>query len=155
MASTRLPITDNTLQKKWLLETLISVILCAIGGWYVYDIVRTGSQTLFPPEVAMISALDASIEIEEGRGLLLDVRRNVTGKVMARGAIHAPAVMLDALAETLPKDRQLIVYCSCSGDSAAIHVALKLKALGFQEVAAMRDGIYGWLVEDLPIQYGE
>ncbi len=139
----------------WLLEVSIIVTLVLIGGWHVYDTVQASRGGSLAPGINMITAPDAARMLDEGVGLLLDVRPTVAGKVMIRGAVHAPEAELTHLAETLPRNMLLITYCDCALDSAAIHVAIELRKMGFQSVAALRDGIYGWMVEDLPIQYGD
>lgn len=146
---------EISMRGRWLLEVLIIVTLVLIGGWHVYDTVRAGRGEVLAPGVNMITAPDAAEIVDQGLGLLLDVRPTVAGKVMIRGALHVPEAELAHLVETLPRDKILITYCDCARDSAAITVALELAKMGYESVAALRDGIYGWLVEDLPIQYGE
>jgi len=145
----------DSIWKRRLLDLLVVIIIATLGGWYIHDVVRAGSQSLFPPGIDRISALDAAAMVNEGRAVLLDVRRNVDGRVMARGAVHASERQLESLLKTLPRGHSLITYCDCAGDAEAIRIGQILENHGFKQVAVLKDGIYSWLVEDLPTQFGK
>lgn len=46
---------------------------------------------------------------------------------------------------SLPKDREIVVYCGCPKDEAAHHLADELQAQGFVNVKLLQGGIYSWL----------
>lgn len=61
------------------------------------------------------------------------------------GAIHAPLGDLAARAESLPRDRPVVVYCG-QGERATTAVSL-LESLGFEALANLDGGIGAWTRE--------
>jgi mono/diheme cytochrome c family protein/rhodanese-related sulfurtransferase len=61
----------------------------------------------------------------------------------------------DILARDLPRDGTWIVaYCECPR-AAAVSVARKLQAIGFEHVAVLWEGIQGWVALGYPVSVGQ
>ena len=48
-------------------------------------------------------------------------------------------------ASWLPKDFEIILYCGCPGDRAAIEAAARLSADGFTRLRILSGGVYAWI----------
>jgi membrane protein DedA with SNARE-associated domain/rhodanese-related sulfurtransferase len=98
----------------------------------------------------------ARITVEELRKLIeggkqpvvVDVRSQVARKADARfipGALVMDAAELDARLRQLPKDRDIVFYCTCPNEASAAQVAKKLIELGYTRVRPLQGGLDAWL----------
>jgi membrane protein DedA with SNARE-associated domain/rhodanese-related sulfurtransferase len=51
----------------------------------------------------------------------------------------------------IPRDREVVVYCSCPNELSSARLALKLKRLGIQQVRPLTGGIEEWRARRLPL----
>ena len=99
----------------------------------------------------------ARITVEELRSLIergkqpvvVDVRSPVARKADARfipGALTIDAAAdIDARLRQLPKDRDIVFYCTCPNEASAAQVAKKLIELGYTRVRPLQGGLDAWL----------
>lgn len=75
--------------------------------------------------------------------LLVDVRESFELEIcQLAGARHIPLGQLPDALDTLPKDRELIVFCHHGGRS--LKAAQFLHARGLEQAVSMRGGIHAW-----------
>jgi len=98
----------------------------------------------------------ARITVEELRSLIergkkpvvVDVRSPVARKADARfipGALTMDATEIDARLRELPKDRDIVFYCTCPNEASAAQVAKKLIEFGYTRVRPLQGGLDAWL----------
>jgi membrane protein DedA with SNARE-associated domain/rhodanese-related sulfurtransferase len=98
----------------------------------------------------------ARITVEELRSLIeggkqpvvVDVRSEVARRADARfipGALAMDAAEVEARLRQLPKDRDLVFYCTCPNEASAAQVAKKLIELGYTRVRPLAGGLDAWL----------
>ena len=58
---------------------------------------------------------------------------------------------IEARHHEVPRDRDVVVYCSCPNEVSADRVALKLKRFGIQRVRPLAGGIEAWRDRGLPL----
>ncbi len=98
----------------------------------------------------------ARITVEELRNLIqggkqpvvVDVRSPVARKADARfipGALVMDAAEVDARLRQLPRDRDIVFYCTCPNEASAAQVAKKLIELGYTRVRPLQGGLDAWL----------
>jgi len=98
----------------------------------------------------------ARITVEELRSLMdrdkrpvvVDVRSEVARKADARfipGALVIGVGDVEARLRDLPRDRDIIFYCSCPNEASAALVAKKLIQLGYKRVRPLAGGLDAWL----------
>jgi membrane protein DedA with SNARE-associated domain/rhodanese-related sulfurtransferase len=61
-----------------------------------------------------------------------------------QGAVHLALDDIEGRREQFPRDRDIIVYCSCPHEATAARVALVLKRQGFTRVRPLLGGIDAW-----------
>lgn len=91
-----------------------------------------------------ISVADARKAVDAGKAVIVDV--NPIGAYQAehaKGSLNIPAHEMYARTAELPKDKQIIAYCSCSAEQTSARVVLDLKRQGF-EAAALLGGLNAW-----------
>ena len=68
------------------------------------------------------------------------------------GARHAGREELERRAPELPRDRDIIVYCSCPNEVSSASLALQLHRRGFTRVRPLRGGITAWRERNYPTE---
>lgn len=80
--------------------------------------------------------------------VVVDVRSNVARKVDPRGIPGALPLEMERIAEQahqLPRDREIILYCTCPNEESAAHVAKLLMNLGYTKVRPLHGGLDAWV----------
>lgn len=104
-----------------------------------------------------VSAADLLTALEDKkRMVLLDTRvTSVWQRVHIEGAVPMPYYSdFDAIVGDLPKDVQIVAYCSCPR-AAADDVVRRLRRRGFTRTATMYEGIFGWMNMGYPVINGK
>ncbi len=88
--------------------------------------------------------------------VLLDTRvSSVWQRAHIEGSIPFPYYSnLRQRVKDLPKDVQIVAYCSCPR-AAAVHTTEKLADLGFDNTAVLYEGIFGWMNKGFPVTRSE
>ena len=104
-----------------------------------------------------IAALDmARISVEELRQqmdgepapVIVDVRSTTAQTLELRripGAVHVPVQEAARHLSDLPRDREIILYCTCPNEASAAKVARLLMNSGFQRVRPLKGGLEAWI----------
>ncbi|HVN46287.1 MAG TPA: DedA family protein/thiosulfate sulfurtransferase GlpE [Steroidobacteraceae bacterium] len=71
------------------------------------------------------------------------------------GALQVPVQEVERHVRALPRDREIILYCSCPNEASAAQAAKLLLSHGFRLVRPLRGGLEAWIaagyaVEELP-----
>ena len=90
--------------------------------------------------------------------VIVDVRSPTARALEPRripGALHVPLHAVDHHVKDLPRDREIILYCTCPNEASAAQVAKILMDSGFAKVRPLHGGLDAWIeagyeVEDLP-----
>lgn len=104
----------------------------------------------------------ARITPQELHELILSGQNPVVVDARSRSAVDAlPIVIAGAIPLTLeevdgrhlevPRNREIVVYCSCPNEISAARVAMRLKRLGFERVRPLTGGIEAWQSLRLPV----
>ena len=99
--------------------------------------------------MARISVADLYELIEAGdQPIVVDVRSNTARTLQPRwipGAIHVPVDDVAKHLAELPRDREIVVYCTCPSEASAARVAKILINHGFKEVRPLYGGLDAWI----------
>ncbi len=91
--------------------------------------------------------------------LIVDVRSPTSLGLERRripGALQVPVHEVERHARSLPRDREIILYCNCPNEASAAQAARVLISQGFRQVRPLRGGLDAWIaagyaVEELPL----
>jgi len=87
--------------------------------------------------------------------LIVDVR-SPTARSMEpryiRGAVHLPLHGFEQHIQEMPRDRDIILYCSCPNEASAARVAKTLIDSGFVRVRPLLGGLDAWLAAGHPVE---
>jgi membrane protein DedA with SNARE-associated domain/rhodanese-related sulfurtransferase len=92
------------------------------------------------------------------RPVIVDVRSPTARALEPRripGALHVPLHAVDQHVKDLPRDREIILYCTCPNEASAAQVAKILMNSGFAKVRPLHGGLDAWIeagyeVEEVP-----
>ncbi|HEY2145437.1 MAG TPA: DedA family protein/thiosulfate sulfurtransferase GlpE, partial [Steroidobacteraceae bacterium] len=99
--------------------------------------------------MARISVPELYALIQQGaQPMIIDVR-SPTARALEPywipGALHISVPEADRHLEGLPRDRDIILYCTCPNDASAARVARMLMSHGFKKVRPLLGGLDAWL----------
>jgi len=99
--------------------------------------------------LARISVEELKSLIDRGRQpVVVDVRSEVSRKADGRlipGALTIEPSRIDGRLRELPKDREIVFYCTCPNEASAALVAKQLIELGYTRVRPLAGGPDAWL----------
>jgi len=96
-------------------------------------------QKLEAGENPMILDLRPLIEIEQDPSLI-------------RGALHMSMDEIESRQQEIPRDRDIILYCSCPNEVSSARVALALRRNGISRVRPLLGGIDAWRDRNYPTE---
>ena len=80
--------------------------------------------------------------------VIVDVRSPTARSLEPRripGAVHVPLQAVDQHARELPRDREIILYCTCPNEVSAAEAAKLLMNSGFTRVRPLHGGLEAWI----------
>jgi membrane protein DedA with SNARE-associated domain/rhodanese-related sulfurtransferase len=87
--------------------------------------------------------------------LIFDLRSNAAlqeDPTLIQGAIHLSMEDIEKRVDEFPRDRDIIVYCSCPNEVSSARVALQLQRKGFTRVRPLLGGIDAWREQKHPTE---
>jgi membrane protein DedA with SNARE-associated domain/rhodanese-related sulfurtransferase len=106
--------------------------------------------------MARISVADLNDLIQNGaHPVIVDVRSATARELEPHWIPGAMAISLsdvDANLKALPRDRDIILYCTCPSEASAARVAKVLMNRGFKRVRPLAGGLEAWVAAGHPVQ---
>lgn len=95
------------------------------------------------PRIKVPEAMKA---VTDGTAVLIDVRGTDAYKIQhIKGSLDVPLQKLEGKDfMDLPKDKQIIAYCTCPTENSSARAALVLEQGGYKNVAALVGGLHAW-----------
>ena len=94
--------------------------------------------------------------IDEGANpVVVDVRTTTARTVEPRqipGSLHVPLEALDLHIGNLPRDRDIVLYCTCPNEASAAQVAKLLMDRGYKRVRPLYGGLDAWIAAGYRIE---
>lgn len=87
--------------------------------------------------------------------LVIDVRLPLdmlVDSVIIPGAQWVPPEEVRANPSLLPKERDLVVYCTCPSEKTSRTVLHRALALGFSRIKFLKGGLDGWRTNGFPVE---
>lgn len=87
--------------------------------------------------------------------MILDLRQQVEledNPSVIRGALHMTTEEVEHRHQEIPRDRDIVLYCSCPNEVTSARVALKLHRKGISRVRPLRGGIEAWRERNYPTE---
>jgi membrane protein DedA with SNARE-associated domain/rhodanese-related sulfurtransferase len=125
-----------------------TVLAAALLGYVFY---KWWERQRFYKELRMarISVADLNALMEAGgQPIVVDVRSATARNLEPRcipGAIHVPVDDVSRHLAQLPRNREIVVYCTCPSEASAARVAKLLINHGLKEVRPLYGGLDAWI----------
>jgi membrane protein DedA with SNARE-associated domain/rhodanese-related sulfurtransferase len=135
--------------------TAALVLLVLLAGYVAY---RWWERRRFLAalDMARISVEELRRQIEQGDApVIVDVRSTTAHSLEARripGAVNVPVQDAARHLSELPRDREIILYCSCPNEASAAKVARLLMNNGFRRVRPLKGGLEAWIDAGHPVE---
>jgi rhodanese-related sulfurtransferase len=113
------------------------------------------------PAIAMITAEELKVKLNNNDPVtIIDVRGSegyAASNTTIKGAFHFKVRRIKsrlkyAPLKDLPKDREIVTYCSCPADESSISAAQTFQEAGFTRVRVLKGGWTEWLKAKGPVQ---
>jgi rhodanese-related sulfurtransferase len=106
--------------------------------------------------MARITVDELHQKLEAGENpLILDLRPHAEleqDPSLIRGALHMTMDDVDRRQQEIPRDRDILLYCSCPNDVSSARVALLLHRRGILRVRPLLGGIDAWRERNYPTE---
>jgi len=110
---------------------------------------KTESQQPQPIQPEFISPEELKAMIAKNQSLaVIDLRAQASfeqSDSRIKGSVHARVRKVAYQMRALPRDREIVTYCACPADEAAILAARALLEHGFKRVRVLKGGWRAWL----------
>ena len=147
--------------KKLSLQTLIIVIISIVCG-FIYNSISSNSISLVYEPLNIESGSFLTLEqtmilLNEGRSLFIDTRyKEEFEQGHLKNAKNLPAnstrEQMMAFFESVPKDKQIVSYCSSPACNSSRRLAGFLTYLGYKKVLIYLEGYDEWEAKNFPIE---
>jgi membrane protein DedA with SNARE-associated domain/rhodanese-related sulfurtransferase len=128
--------------------TAVAVLVVLFAAYIAYKW-RQRRRFLAELSMARITVDELYTLVESGgQPVILDVRTHTARGLEPRwipSAIHAPVAEIEQRLRELPRDREVIVYCTCPNEASAALVAKQLMRHGFKRVRPLHGGLDAWI----------
>lgn len=76
----------------------------------------------------------------------------LTDPIVVPGALRIGPDELRLHGEEIPRDREIVLYCTCPSEQTSAKVAMELRRLGVHRVRPLRGGLQGWKDAGYPLE---
>jgi membrane protein DedA with SNARE-associated domain/rhodanese-related sulfurtransferase len=126
-----------------------AVVLLALLGCYIGWKWWERRRFYAALNMARISVAELHEQLASGADpVIVDVRSPTAQLVELRripGALHLPAREVGQHLARLPRDRDIVLYCTCPNEASAAQAARLLMNLGYQRVRPLLGGLDAWI----------
>jgi len=135
-----------------------AVFILMVIGFFLWRIIkhrRFVAQVLkLRVEPDTVKAMIDGASTEEDMPYIVDLRHPLDYLPDPRvlpGAVRIGPAELAAHADRIPRDRDVILYCTCPSEETSAKVAMQLHRLGITRVRPLRGGFDGWKQAGYPL----
>lgn len=124
---------------------LVILVVGLFAGWIIGKLIQR-HRFLKQIDIARITPEELRHRIDAGENLyIVDLRSRLeTESSSVPGAIRFSAEELTAQSNQIPRDREVILFCSCPNDASSARMALQLRSHGITRVRPLRGGSDAW-----------
>jgi rhodanese-related sulfurtransferase len=131
-------------------------VLAGLAALYIAYKYFQRHRLLTELRMARITVEELYQKQESGEHLMiLDLRQKVEledNPSVIRGALHMTTDEVEHRHQEIPRDRDIVLYCSCPNEVTSARVALKLHRKGISRVRPLLGGIDAWRERNYPTE---
>jgi membrane protein DedA with SNARE-associated domain/rhodanese-related sulfurtransferase len=134
---------------------LVGLVLAALGG-YIFWKWLSRQRAINKLRVERITPEELKTRLEAGEDVVVvDLRHPIeidAERQTISGAIQMDPADLDEAIDVIPRDREIVLFCSCPNEATAAKMALRLQTRGVTRIRPLAEGIEGWRRRGFPMQ---
>ncbi|HZC66860.1 MAG TPA: DedA family protein/thiosulfate sulfurtransferase GlpE [Candidatus Dormibacteraeota bacterium] len=133
---------------------LLVLIVGAMGGYIGYKIIAR-QRFLRELRISRITAEELKEKMDEGEQVMIvDLRHHLdfdADPETIPGAFRIDAKELEEKNDHLPRDREVILYCTCPNEATSARLALLLRRQGIKHIRPLQGGLDAWREQGYPV----
>lgn len=135
----------------------LAIVLALLGSLVVYIAHKSlrRRQFLHQLRMARITPEELNQKLDSGENVtILDLRHPLDflpQPYTIPGAIRMPMEQLPERQAEIPRDREVVVYCTCPNEASSAMTAIKLRRFGINRVRPLEGGYHAWRDRGLPL----
>ena len=134
---------------------LLALLLAALGGYIIWKWLNR-RRFLRKLHIARISPEELKRRIDAREDIIIvDLRHSLEFDAEPQtiyGAVHMDPADLEQAFEVIPRDREIVLFCSCPNEATAAQMALRLRNRGITRIRPLAEGLEGWRKRGFPMQ---
>jgi len=148
------------------LERVLAFLSFLGGGLLVLLVIALGSyigwkwqnrrQFVRKLRIARITPEELKQRLDDGQDVIIvDLRHEIEFDAEPEtisGAVRMDPADLEEAIEVIPRDREIILFCSCPNEATAAQMALRLRSQGITRIRPLAEGLEGWRRRGFPMQ---
>jgi membrane protein DedA with SNARE-associated domain/rhodanese-related sulfurtransferase len=132
-----------------------ALLLLGIVGFFVARLLRRRA-TMKELAAARIEPVELKRQLDEGDAVfIVDLRHPLEflpDPYTLPGALHFSPESLEARHSEIPRDRDVVLFCTCPSEATAAKTAMTLHKLGIERVRPLRGGYDEWKRLGYPLE---
>lgn len=138
----------------WMGRFALAVVVLAVVGMVIARIVRQRN-FLRKIRTMRIEPMELKAMMDRGDNLyIIDLRHPLDILPDPRilpGAVCLPPNELIARNSEIPRDRDIVLYCTCPSEATSARMALTMRRFGIERIRPLRGGFDGWKQQGYPL----
>ncbi len=134
---------------------LLALVLITLGGYIVWKW-QNRQRFLRNLRVARITPEELKRRLDAREDLIVvDLRHSLEFDAEPQtitGAVHMDPADLEEAIDVIPRDREIVLFCSCPNEATAAQMALRLRSRGITKIRPLAEGLDGWRKRGFPVQ---
>jgi rhodanese-related sulfurtransferase len=134
-----------------------TILALAAGGLALYVLRKYALRRRFFRElfIARITPEELKQKLDAGEDIaIIEVRHSLDFEAdpyTIPGAVRIPSEQLENNPE-VPRDREVVVYCSCPSEASSARMAIRLRQRGVTRVRPLTGGFHAWKDRGYPVK---
>jgi membrane protein DedA with SNARE-associated domain/rhodanese-related sulfurtransferase len=134
---------------------LMALLLATLGGYILWKW-QNRRRFLRKLRIARITPEELKRRMDAREDLIVvDLRHSLEFDAEPQtisGAVHMDPADLEEAIEVIPRDREIVLFCSCPNEATAAQMALLLRSRGITRIRPLAEGLDGWRKRGFPMQ---
>ncbi len=133
---------------------LLVLIVAAMAGYIVYKYIGR-KRFLHQLRISRITVEELKEKMDAGENVMVvDLRHHLefdADPETIPGAFRIDAKELQEKNDRLPRDREVILYCTCPNEATSARLALLLRRQGIKHIRPLQGGLDAWREQGYPV----
>lgn len=138
---------------------VLLVLLAAVGA-VIFRLVRRHQfrvelRGLRLEPAQLLAMMDDAREAGKEQPFIVDLRHPLdvlTDPLVLPGALRIGPEDLKQRRDSIPRDRDIVLYCTCPSEETSAKIAMELRKMGVRRVRPLRGGLQGWKDAGYPLE---